>query len=203
MSQIVISSFQWPTRQEVMAEKIQQLRLEKIDELILLVRGQKVMLDTDLAEIYDVPLKRLNEQVRRNLKRFPEDFAFQLTRQEFANLKSQFATSSSHGGRRKLPWVFTEHGAIMLASVLISAVAVDASVRVVRAFVRIREMLSANKELAKKFAELEQRLDGHDSALGNLFEAIRQLLTPTEEPKREMGFHIHEEPVPYRIKRKK
>ncbi|MDQ6631696.1 MAG: ORF6N domain-containing protein [Verrucomicrobiota bacterium] len=185
-----------------MANKIQRTLLGNIDELILLVRGQKVMLDSDLAKMYGVSTMRLNEQFRRNRKRFPEDFAFQLTNQEFTNLKSQIAISSLHGGRRSLPLAFTEHGAIMLASVLNSPIAVDASVRVVRAFVRIREMLSANKELAKKFAELEQRLDGHDEALGNLFEAIRQLLSPQVESKREIGFHIREQLIPYRIKKR-
>lgn len=186
-----------------MADKIQRMEPKNLDQLVLVIRGQKVMLDTDLAEIYGATTMALNQALKRNLKRFPEDFAFQLTRQEVAILKSQIATSSSHGGRRKLPWVFTEHGTIMLASVLNSVVAVDASVRVVRTFVQLREMLSASKELAKKFAELEQRLDGHDSALGNLFEAIRQLLTTPENPKREIGFHIHEQPTPYRIKRRK
>ncbi len=202
MSQIVDISFQLATMEKVMANKIQRTLLGNIDELILLVRGQKVMLDSDLAKMYGVSTMRLNEQFRRNRKRFPEDFAFQLTNQEFTNLKSQIAISSLHGGRRSLPLAFTEHGAIMLASVLNSPIAVDASVRVVRAFVRIREMLSANKELAKKFAELEQRLDGHDEALGNLFEAIRQLLSPQVESKREIGFHIREQPIPYRIKKR-
>ncbi|HEV3410201.1 MAG TPA: ORF6N domain-containing protein, partial [Chthoniobacterales bacterium] len=132
-------------------------RLTTVEDAIHVIRGQRVMLDSDLAVIYGVQLKRLNEQVRRNAKRFPPDFAFQLTREEFTNLKSQFATSSLHGGKRKLPWVFTEHGAIMLASVLNTSVAIDASIRVVRAFVRLREMISANAELARNFAELEHR----------------------------------------------
>jgi hypothetical protein len=184
-----------------MAKRIPQLI--GIEQMIYFIRGQKVMLDSDLAAIYGVELKRLNEQVRRNSKRFPSDFAFQLDYQEFTNLKSQFATSSSHGGKRKLPWVFTEHGAIMLASVLNSATAIEASVRVVRAFIHIREMLANNKALAAKFTELERRLDGHDEDLKNLFDAIRELLRP-EEPtnKREIGFHVHERSVPYRIRRR-
>lgn len=133
---------------------------------------------------------RLNEQFKRNRERFPEDFAFQLTRQEFAHLISQIAISKKgRGGRRKLPFVFTEHGAIMLASVLNSPVAVAASVRVVRAFVYLREQLAANKELARKFAELENRLDSHDEAIKTLFEAIRQLVEPVT-PRREIGFHV-------------
>src|SRR5437764_12074001 len=161
-----------------MANVGQVMKVAAIEQAIHFIRGQKVMLDSDLASIYGVPLKRLNEQVRRNRSRFPRDFAFQLTRREFANLKSQFATSSSHGGKRKLPWVFTEHGAIMLASVLNSPVAVEASIRVVRAFVHLREMLATNRELAVKFAELERRLDGHDVAIKNIFDAIREMLKP-------------------------
>ncbi len=173
-----------------------------IQSLILTLRGQRVMLDSDLAKIYGVELKRLNEQVRRNLDRFPLDFAFQLERQEFAILKSQIATSRSHGGKRKLPWVFTEHGAIMLATVLNSPVAIEASVRVVRAFVYLREQLLANRELSRKFAELEKRLDGNDESIAALFEAIRRLLEPpaVEASKREIGFHLREQAPPYRVK---
>src|SRR6266545_1657742 len=124
-------------------------KLASIESAIYLLRGQRMMLDSDLASIYGVTTKRLNEQLKRNRSRFPDDFAFQLTAEEFKNMKSQiatsslrsqFVTSSSHGGKRKLPWVFTEHGALMLASVLNSQIAVQASVRVVRAFVRLREM---------------------------------------------------------------
>jgi hypothetical protein len=174
---------------------------EGVESLIHFVRGQRVMRDSDLARIYGVPLKRLNEQVKRNRERFPSDFAFHLTRQEFANLKSQFATSSPHGGKRKLPWVFTEHGALMLASVLNSPVAIEASVRVVRAFVHLREMLASNRALAAKFAELERRLDAHDDAIKALFDAIRQLLEPTapEVSRREVGFHVKEAARRYRV----
>jgi len=182
-----------------MAKQLTIATLDKIEALILTFRDQRVILDSDLALIYGVPLKRLNEQVRRNASRFPSDFAFQLTHQEFANLKSQFATSSSYGGKRKLPWVFTEHGAIMLASVLNSPVAVEASVRVVRAFVYMREQLAANKQLAKKLAELEGRVGEHDESIKDLFEAIRQLLEPPEpEKRREIGFHARDAAVPGR-----
>src|SRR2546423_5025569 len=146
-------------------------KIDTVESAIYLIRGQRVMLDSDLAAIYGVTTKRLNQQVRRNIHRFPEDFAFQLTAEEFAALRSQIATSSlrsqnatsNKGGRRYAPWVFTEHGAIMLASVLNSEVAIEASVRVVRAFVRLREIISANAELAAKFAQLERRLDSHDA----------------------------------------
>jgi len=184
------------------ADELAHAGTEGIQSLILTIRGQRVMLDSDLARIYGVELKRLNEQVKRNLGRFPADFAFQLDLEVFASLKSQFATSSSHGGKRKLPWVFTEHGAIMLASVLNSPIAVEASVRVVRAFVFLREQLLANRELARKFAELEKRTDTNDESIAALFEAIRRLLEPpsSNEPKREIGFHMREEAPPYRVR---
>jgi hypothetical protein len=170
--------------------KHQTNEMIRIESLILSIRGLRVMLDSDLAEIYGVSTMRLNEQFKRNNGRFPSDFAFQLTQQEFADLISQFAISKKgRGGRRKLPWVFTEHGAIMLASVLNSPIAVEASVRVVRAFVAMREQLAAHKELAQKLSELENRVSGHDESIQNLFEAIRQLVEPPlpeERPK--IGF---------------
>jgi hypothetical protein len=182
--------------------------IQTVENAIHLVRGLRVMLDSDLARIYGVPAKRLNEQLRRNRARFPSDFAFQLTREEFTNLRSQFATSSlrrqsatsKHGGRRYRPWVFTEHGAIMLASILNSDIAIEASVRVVRAFVRLREIVSANAELAAKFAQLERRLDSHDETIAQLFAAIRQLLAPPPQKKREIGFHVRERAARYRTK---
>ena len=173
----------------------------RIEDMIYLIRGRRVMLDSDMAKIYGVELKRLNEQFRRNVERFPKDFAFQLEHQEFANLKSQFATSSLHGGKRKLPWVFTEHGALMLASVLSNPVAIEASVRVVRAFVWLREQLIANKELTQKLNQLEGRVSGHDEAINNLFEAIRQLIEPPlPESRRQTGFLRETAPL-YRIRR--
>src|SRR5437763_881198 len=168
---------------------------------IHLVRGQRVMLDSDLAKIYQVSTKRLNQQLRRNRSRFPVDFAFRLTVEELTNLRLQTATSKKHGGLRYLPWVFTEHGAIMLASVLNSDVAVQASVRVVRAFVRLREMVAGNATLAVKLAELECRLDWHDESIANLFQFIRQLLTPPTKPKREIEFHAREDGARYRIRK--
>src|SRR5436305_3328202 len=159
---------------------------------IHLVRGQRVMLDSDLAKIYQVSTKRLQQQLRRNRSRFPVDFAFRLTVEELTNLRLQTATSKKHGGLRYLPWVFTEHGAIMLASVLNSDIAVQASVRVVRAFVRLREMVAANAELANKLKEFERRLDSHDEAIVELFATLRRLLEPQVKPKREIGFHVRE-----------
>jgi hypothetical protein len=178
-------------------------KIAQLESAIYLIRGQRVMFDSDLAAIYGVTTKRLNEQVRRNISRFPEDFAFQLTAEELTNLKSQIATSSFHGGRRYRPWVFTEHGAIMLASVLNSDIAVQASVRVVRAFVRLREMVAANAQLASKLEELERRLDSHDEAIVDLFAALKQLLEPPEPPKRrEIGFHVREKTARYRVQRR-
>jgi len=161
---------------------------ESIETRILTIRGQKVMLDADLAELYGVETRRLNEQVRRNSERFPEDFMFQLTAGEFANLKSQIATSS-WGGRRKLPYAFTEHGAIMAASVLNSPCAIEISVHVVRAFVHLRELVSGHKELSQKLNQLERKVGAHDRAIAELINAIRELMTPAEpKKKRPIGF---------------
>ena len=160
------------------------------------------MLDSDFAAIYQVSTKRLNEQLRRNRGRFPADFAFQLTSEELISLRSQFATLKRQGGRRHLPWVFTEHGAIMLASVLNSDVAVQASVRVVRAFVRLRVMVTGSAALAVKLAELERRLDSHDESIANLFQVLRQLLAQPEKSKREIGFHVREGNGAYRVRRR-
>ena len=177
----------------------------RIESVILTIRRHCVMLDSDLAAVYGVTTKQLNQQMRRNPGRFPADFAFQLTAKEFAGLRSQIVTSNARGGRRYLPWVFTEHGAIMLASVLNSPVAIEASVRVVRAFVYLREQLAANKELAHKLAELEGRVGRQDQAIKDLFETIRQMIesTPDEQARREIGFHVREQAVRYRIRHNK
>jgi hypothetical protein len=191
-------------RKEAMADKKLIASVEQIESRIFLIRGQKVMLDQDLAELYGVETKRVNEQVRRNSERFPEDFMFQLTAEEFANLRSQIATSNNQvgspagrGGRRHLPYAFTEHGAIMAASVLNSPRAVETSVQVVRAFVRLRQMLSSNAELSRKLATLEKKYDIQFKAV---FEAIRELMTPLEpRKKRPIGFAPWEknEPAPF------
>jgi hypothetical protein len=161
--------------------------LEAITSRILVVRGMRVMLDADLAALYGVQTRRLNEQVRRNRDRFPEDFIFELTAEELANLKSQSATSS-WGGRRKLPLAFTEHGAMMAATVLSTQRAVEVSIYVVRAFIQLRDLLAGNKELAQHLKELEQRLQGHDQAIADILEAIDELMNPPEPPKRPIGF---------------
>jgi len=183
-----------------MANETTYARIRRIEDLIFLVRGQRVMLDSDMARVYGVSTTRLNEQFQRNRERFPESFAFQLTVQEFTNLISQLAISSSHGGRRTLPWVFTEHGALQLANVLRSETAAKASIRVVQVFISMREQLAAHKELASKLAELESRIEGHDSAIQNLFETIRQLIEPPlPENRKQIGF-MREKAPPYRVK---
>jgi hypothetical protein len=180
--------------------KTKMAPVRRIEDMIYLIRGQRVMLDFDLARVYGVKLKRLNEQVGRNPDRFPKDFAFQLSLQEFANMRSQFATAPKRN-IRYFPWAFTEHGALMLASVLNSPVAVEASVRIVRAFVLMREQLAANRELARRVADLEQRVGGHDEAIAHLFEAIRQLIEPPlPENRREIGFHVRETAPRYRVR---
>jgi len=151
--------------------------VEMIERKILLIRGQKVMLSMDLAELYGVEHRVLMQAVKRNMSRFPGDFMFQLSVQEFANLKSQIVTSS-WGGIRKAPHAFTEHGALMAASVLNSEKAVETSVFVIRAFVRLREMISTHKALAEKFEELEKRLEGHDASIGEIVRAIQYLMQP-------------------------
>jgi hypothetical protein len=170
-----------------MGQSANLIPLERIEGSILLIRGEKVMLDSDLAELYGVDTKRLNEQVRRKPGRFPRDFMFRLTPSEYANLRSQFATSSLHGGRRSLPYAFTEHGALMLANILNSKQAVQTSVQVVRAFVRLRQMLVSNAELSRKLDAMEKK---YDSQFKVVFDAIRQLMSPADTRRREIGFHV-------------
>jgi len=160
--------------------------VEIIERKIYLIRGHKVMLDRDLAELYQVPTRRLNEQVKRNLTRFPADFMFQLSDEEAENLRSQFATSStSHGGRRYLPYVFTEQGVAMLSSVLNSERAVQVNIAIMRTFVKLRQMLASNAELARKLAAMEKK---YDSQFKMVFDAIRELMRPPEPKKQKIGF---------------
>ena len=190
------------------------MQTDLVESLIRLIRGQRVILDADLAQVYGVPTKQLNQAVRRNIEKFPEDFAFELDPEELTNLRSQFVTSSGHGGRRYRPWAFTEHGAIMAANVLNSPRAVQMSVFVVRAFVKMRETFAQNKELAAKLAELERnltdRLDDHEQAIVHILGEIKKLMEPVppdaESASRELGFHVKEEapayPAPKRGKKK-
>jgi hypothetical protein len=170
------------------------LTVEEIEPRIILVRGQKDILDRDLARLYGVSTKRLNEQVKRNRTRFPEDFLFALTSQEKAEVVANCDHLRSLKFSPKVPHAFTEHGAIMAASVLNSPRAVEVSVYVVRAFVRLREMIALHKDLAHKLAELERKVSGHDDAITTLVAAIRQLMAPPPEPKRgRIGFRPHPE----------
>jgi hypothetical protein len=162
-----------------------------IESRITILRHQKVILDTALAELYRVPVKRLNQQVNRNRERFPSDFMFQLTPREFAALRLQFATSNKgRGGRRSLPYAFNEHGAIMAATVLNSDQAVEMSVFVVRAFVRLREMLAANRELAARIEELEEHLEKHDGAIQEIIHVIKKLMNPPPSRRSKIGFAL-------------
>jgi ORF6N domain len=186
--------------------------IDQIGQSILILRGQRVLLDSDLAALYGVTTKRLNEQVKRNIDRFPEDFMFSLRAPEWDALRSQIATSkvatgfsdlksqnatantprSERGGRRSLPNAFTEHGAIQAANVLNSPRAIEMGIYVVRAFVRFRELLSSNKQLARQFAQLEARLNkklaDHDDAIAAILSAIRELMNPPETKRRGIGF---------------
>jgi hypothetical protein len=193
-------------RGELMNDKMSKdkslIPIGGIEGLILLIRGHKVMLDSDLAELYGVTTKRLNEQVRRNLSRFPEDFMFQLTESETHLLRSQFATSKGgRGGRRYLPYAFTEQGVAMLSSVLNSGRAIKVNIEIMRAFVRLRQILASNKELAKRLDDLEKK---YDAQFRVVFDAIRELMKPPESKKRPIGFLVEEAKVPYitRMKRK-
>ena len=165
---------------------------ERIEKAILLMRGQKVMLGHDLAKLYGVSTKRLNEQVRRNLARFPDDFMFQLTLEEVESLRSQIATLKPGRGqhRKYAPYAFTEQGVAMLSSVLNSGRAIEVNIAIMRAFVRLREVLATHKDLARKLDELERKLGEHDEKFHLVFEAIRQLMAPPPEPekKRRIGF---------------
>jgi cell division septum initiation protein DivIVA len=151
------------------------------------IRNQKVMLDSDLAELYGVETKRLNEQVSRNIDRFPEDFMFQLTEIEWKNLKSQFATSS-WGGRRKLPYVFSEHGVLMLSSVLNSQQAIQVNIQIVRIFTRLRNLLSEHTELKLEIADIKKHLQNHDKNIELVFSYLDQLIEKKATPRKQIGF---------------
>jgi hypothetical protein len=163
---------------------------ERIERAILLLRGQKVLLDHDLAELYGVATGQLVRQVKRNRERFPKDFAFMLSPREFSNLKCQFGISSSWGGRRKPPWAFTEQGVAMLSGVLHSDRAVNVNIAIMRAFVKLREILATHKDLARKLEAHERKLGEHNEKFQIVFEAIRQLMAPPPVPpkNRRIGF---------------
>lgn len=164
---------------------------ETIASKIFFIRGKKVMLDRDLAKLYEVMTGNLNKAVKRNIDRFPEDFMFQLTKEEFESLMFQFGISK-RGGTRSLPYAFTEQGVAMLSSVLNSKRAILVNIRIIRVFTRLREMLATNADIRKKIEDLERKTTGklkeHDEQLAMVFEALKQLLQPPEEPKEQIGF---------------
>ena len=168
------------------------ISIELIENKIYFIRNKKVMLDGDLAELYGISTKRLNEQVRRNIDRFPEDFMFILSKEESDSLRSQFATLKKGRGQHSkyLPYAFTEHGAIMAATILNSPRAVEMSIFVVRAFVKLREMLSSHKDLKRKIEEMEKK---YDSQFKIVFNAIKELMSPPEKPIRKIGFKTEKE----------
>ena len=206
-----------------MTEELERYKTQPIEQMIMTVRGQRVILDADLARIYGVPTRRLNEQVRRNADRFPPDFVFNLTEQEVEDLKSQIATSSAglnrsqfatgsqrHRDPRFIPFAFTEHGVLMAANVLRSKRAVQMSVFVVRAFIRMRQMLIEQRDLSRKLAALEKELTAkinvHETAINEMFRQIKRLLSPPSEPeppKKRIGFLVEEPKVPYQTKMKR
>jgi hypothetical protein len=171
--------------------RIPKATIVPIESRIAILRHQKIIIDSALAEIYGVPVKRLNQQVNRNRERFPSDFIIRLTPREFKSLRLQFATANiGRGGRRSLPYAYTEHGAIMAASVLNSKQAVRMSVFVVRAFVRLRDALSANKEFAAKIKELEEHVGTHDNAIREIIKIINRLMSPPALRRRKIGFAL-------------
>ena len=178
-----------------MYEKESLIPSEHIDNLILQIRNQNVIIDADLAKIYGVTTKKLNQAVKRNSKRFPADFMFQLNQKE----KSEVVTICDHLSNLKyspyLPYVFTEHGAVMMASVLNSERAIIVSVYVARAFIRLRKMISSNKEMVFKLNKIEQKVETHDKAIAHLINTIRKLMTPQKIPRKKIGFQIESKKV--------
>jgi hypothetical protein len=169
--------------------------VEHIESIILLIRAHKVILDADLAELYEVETKILNKAVKRHLDRFPEDFMFQLTTEEAENLRFRFGTSRrTHGGRRYLPYAFTEQGVAMLSGILNSPRAVQVNIEIMRTFVRLRQMLSAHKDLEQKLNALERK---YDKQFKIVFDAIRALMAPPEKPKKKIGFEVKEPKAGY------
>ena len=183
-----------------MGYKAELVRPPQIEQAILSIRGQRVMLDRDLARMYGVSTGNLNKAVRRNLDHFPTDFMFQLTEEEAEASRFQFGILKRGLNIKYLPYVFTQEGVAMLSGVLRSPRAVQVNVAIMRAFVRLRETLFLHKELAHKLTELERKIENHDENIRSLFKAIHQLMTSPEQPRKEIGFHVKEDSLPYRIK---
>jgi hypothetical protein len=183
-----------------MGYKAELIRPPQIEQAILLIRGQRVMLDRDLAVMYGVATGNLNKAVRRNLSRFPGDFMFQLTADEADSLRFQIGSLQKGLHFKYLPFVFTQEGVAMLSGVLKSPRAEQVNIAIMRAFVRLRETLSLHKELTHKLCELERKIENHDESIRTLFEAIHQLMLPPKQPRKEIGFHVKEDSPPYRVK---
>ena len=175
---------------------------DTIEQKIFLIRNQKVMLDKDLARLYGIETKVLKQAVKRNAKRFPLDFMFELTQDEFKDLRSQIVTSS-WGGMRYVPMVFTEQGVAMLSSVLKSDRAIQVNIQIMRVFSRLRQIIATHKELAHKLDELERKISQHDGEIATIFEAIRQLMVPPERPRKKIGFTLKEQKGAYSTKKKR
>jgi hypothetical protein len=189
-------------KKKVKKDKELPVSVDRIEKSIFVIRGQKVMLDRDLAELYGVPTKVLKQAVKRNIDRFPQDFMFVLTRQQVTDLRSQIVTSSSPkwGGARYEPMAFTEQGVAMLSSVLRTKRAVQVNIEIMRAFVRIREMIASHRDLKQKLSELEKK---YDAQFRIVFEAIAELMTPSDDsPKRKIGFEVKEKKIAYGEKTK-
>lgn len=179
------------------------ISLELIAQAIRVFRGQKVLLDFDLAALYGVSTKALNQAVKRNRTRFPNDFMFRLSAAERKSLRSQFVTLKRGEHLKHSPYVFTEQGVAMLSSVLRSARAVKVNIAIMRAFVQLRGLLETNRELARKFSELEGRVGKHDTEIAAIIDAIRQLMAPPKKPAREIGFHVRETAPRYRVRKRR
>ena len=184
-----------------MSKKV--IPIERIAQRIRHLRGEKVLFDSDLAQLYGVTTGNLNKAVNRNRHRFPSDFMFQLTAEEAKRLIFQFGISKSRGGRRHMPYAFTEQGVAMLSSVLNSERAVKVNIAIMRAFVRLRQTLETNREFARNFSGLERRVGKHDEEIAAIIEAIRQLLARAEKPRREIGFHVREKMPRYRVRKRR
>ena len=192
------------TRSCALAPRDVKLSAKSIERRILTLRGQKMMLDRDLADLYGVTTRELVQAVKRNLDRFPGDFMCQLTAEEFTALRSQSVISNvrtGRGGRRYPPYAFTEQGVAMLSSVLHSPRAIRVNVEIMRAFVRLRGMLASHEDLARKLVGLEHKYDTHDAQFKVVFDAIRQLMAPPDKPRRSIGFKVEEARPRYRVRR--
>jgi hypothetical protein len=177
------------------------ISIQEVAQAIRSFRGEKVLLDFDLAALYGVPTKALNQAVKRNTARFPRDFMFQLSPEETRSLRSQIVTLKRGEHLKYRPYAFTEEGVAMLSSVLHSERAVKVNIAIMRAFVRLRQMLETNRELTQKFADLERPVGKHDEEIAAILEAIRQLMAPPEKPRREIGFHVRENAGRYRARK--